>query len=162
MIIRDVVADDFKMILDLNEESVHFLSPLTFPRLQHLHQQAAYHRVIVVENNVQAFLLGFAETADYDSENFAWFCQRYSPFLYVDRIVVSANAQGKGYGQALYEDLFAFARMQTTSRITCEYNSLPLNTVSEKFHARNGFSEVGKSWSRDGKKCMSMQEKLLL
>jgi uncharacterized protein len=162
MFIRDVLVSDFSSILALNEESVQFLSPLNPQRLEHLHLQSVYHRVIEDAGEVQAFLMVFAQQADYDSENYRWFCERYSGFLYVDRIVVSNAAQGKGYGQLLYNDLFEVAKTLSVNTITCEYNAEPLNIISEKFHSRNGFHEVGTLWSNDGKKCVSMQEKLLV
>jgi uncharacterized protein len=161
VLIRDVLERDFETLLILNEQSVHFLSPMDAMRLGDLHQKSIYHRVVFAENRVQAFLMVFAENAAYDSENYRWFCQRYSHFLYIDRVVVSLEAQGKSYGQALYDDLFTFAKSKNFDDITCEYNYEPLNAVSEKFHARNGFVEVGKLWSSDGKKCVSMQSKRL-
>jgi uncharacterized protein len=162
MIVRDAIISDFKTILDLNEESVRFLSPLNRQRLEQLHQQTTYHRVVEDNGEVLAFLMVFAKHADYDSENYRWFSERYSEFLYVDRVVVSGTAQGKGYGQILYQDLFVFAKVLNVISITCEYNAIPLNIISEKFHLRNGFHEVAKLWSSDGKKCLSMQEKRLL
>jgi uncharacterized protein len=162
MLIRDVLAGDFNSILALNEESVQFLSPLNLQRLEHLHLQSAYHRVVEDAGEVKAFLMVFAQQADYDSENYRWFSERYTQFLYVDRVVVSSSSQGKGYGQLLYDDLFVFAKNVGVASITCEYNAKPLNSVSEKFHARNGFQELARVWSKDGKKCVSMQEKQLV
>jgi uncharacterized protein len=162
MLIRDVLTNDFSAILELNQESVQFLSPLTPEKLEHLHQQSAYHRVVEDSGEVQAFLMVFAQHADYGSENYRWFCERYSQFLYIDRIVVSSAAQRKGYGQLLYNDLFTVAKTLNVNTITCEYNAEPLNRVSEKFHARNGFNELAKLWSNDGEKCVSMQLKLLV
>ena len=50
----------FAEILALNEESVHFLSPLSAQRLDQLHQQAAYHKLVLEGGRVAAFLLAFA------------------------------------------------------------------------------------------------------
>jgi uncharacterized protein len=162
MLIRNMLVSDFSAILAMNEESVQFLSPLTSQKLEHLHQQSPHHRVVENKGEVRAFLMVFTHNADYKSENYRWFCERYPQFLYVDRIVVSSTAQGKGYGQLLYNDLFEVAKTLSVNTITCEYNVKPLNTISEKFHLRNGFHEVGKLWSNEGNKCVSMQEKLLI
>lgn len=70
MLIRDANIDDFARILHLNEESVHFLSPLSLPRLQALHAEANYHRVIELEGEIAGFLLAFREGTQYDSSNY--------------------------------------------------------------------------------------------
>jgi len=47
MIPTPAVYENFPDILALNAESVHFLSPLSGRQLEHLHAQAAYHKVVV-------------------------------------------------------------------------------------------------------------------
>jgi uncharacterized protein len=143
MLIRDANADDFVQILPLNEESVHFLSPLTLTRLNALHCEAAYHRVMVNNGKIAGILLAFREGANYNSSNYVWFAQRYDQFLYIDRIVVSKSFQGQGIGNKLYDDIFAFARNEGVTRITCEFDIEPPNQASRRFHERFGFAEVG-------------------
>jgi predicted GNAT superfamily acetyltransferase len=156
--IRDAALADFSAILALNAESERFLSPMDAPRLQHLHRQAAYHRVLEVGSTVAAFLLAFREGADYDSLNYGWFAERYDCFLYIDRIVVSASQQGNRLGAALYEDCFAFARRAGVATVTCEFDVHPPNEISRRFHARFGFREVGTQWVAGGKKRVSLQK----
>lgn len=156
--IRDAARSDFPAILALNAESERFLSPLSLPRLEHLHRQAAYHRVAELGSAVVAFLLAFREGADYDSPNYLWFSGRYDTFLYIDRVVVAVPEQGKGLGAALYDDLFAFARNNGIAVVTCEFDIHPPNEVSRRFHARYGFREVGTQWVAGGKKRVSLQE----
>lgn len=154
---RPAVAADFDTILALNAESVQFLSPLNAARLQDLHSQAALHEVIVVGEQVVAFLLAFREHARYDSVNFQWFAQRYERFLYVDRVVVSKAHQRAGLGRALYAFVFAHAAATGAPLITCEYDLLPPNPVSQAFHARFGFQEVGRQTVANGTKWVSLQ-----
>lgn len=143
MLIRDASAGDFERILQLNEESVHFLSPLTLARLEALHAEAAYHRVINQDGEIAGFLLAFREGKSYDSSNYVWFTERYDQFLYIDRIVVGKDFQGQGIGNKLYDDLFEFARNTGVTRVTCEFDIDPPNHASRRFHERFGFSEVG-------------------
>ena len=159
--IRAAAPADFPAILALNAESVHFLSPLDAPRLQHLHAQAAYHRVVEIDGVVAAFLLALREGADYASPNYRWFAQRYREFLYIDRIVVSTMQQGQGLGALLYEDLFAFARTSGVTRVTCEFDLEPPNPASARFHARFGFREVGTQRLAGGRKQVSLQARTL-
>jgi predicted GNAT superfamily acetyltransferase len=155
--IRVATPQDFPTILALNEESVHFTSPMDAARLQRLHAQATYHRVFERDGIVVAFLLALREGSDYDSPNYRWFADRYRHFLYIDRVVVSLRHQGQGLGAKLYQDLFASARAAGVERVTCEFDIEPPNAASAKFHARFGFEEVGSQWLAGGKKRVSLQ-----
>jgi predicted GNAT superfamily acetyltransferase len=155
--IRDATSADLAAILALNLESVQFLSPLDLPRLQRLHAQAAYHRVVDADGSVAAFLLAFREGTDYDSPNYRWFAQQYPRFLYIDRVVVAQAQQGRGLGARLYDDIIAFAARTGAGLLTCEFDLEPPNPVSAKFHARCGFREVGSQWLGGGKKQVSLQ-----
>jgi len=157
MLIRDATAGDFERILQLNEESVHFLSPLTLARLQSLHAESAYHRVVDVDGKVAGFLLAFREGTNYDSSNYVWFTKSYDQFLYIDRVVVSKDFQGQGIGNKLYDDIFAFARNSGVGRIACEFDIDPPNHASQRFHDRFGFSEVGTRSYGDIAKHVSLQ-----
>ena len=155
--LRDATFTDFPAILALNLESEALLSPLDGVRLAHLHAQAAYHRVACEDGAVVAFLLVFAEGADYDSPNYLWHAARLPRFFYVDRIAVAASHQGHRLGARLYEDLFAFARAQSVGTIACEFYVEPLNVASQRFHAGFGFREVGTQRVADGTKKVSLQ-----
>ena len=157
MHIRDTNPPDFPRILALNEESVHFLSPLNAERLAGLHAQSAYHRVAESDGSVQGFLLVLKEGARYDSPNYLWFSERFPRFLYVDRVVIADSAQGKGVGRLLYEDLFRFAKSRGAGMITCEFDVEPPNLGSQRFHERFGFKEVGTQRVGASKKLVSLQ-----
>ena len=156
-VVRDATAADFPRILALNEESVHFLSPLTMARLQLLDGQSASHRVATVDGVVAAFLLAFREGSAYDSPNYRWFAEREARFLYIDRVVVATAFQGRGLGALLYADLFDIARRTQAGCVTCEFDVEPPNEVSRRFHARYGFAEVGSQSVAAGKKRVSLQ-----
>lgn len=157
MQLRDATTADFAQILHLNHASVHFLSPLSQERLVLLHHMAAYHRVAHEGGQVRGFLLAFCEGAAYDSPNYQWFARAYSRFVYVDRIVVAGDCHGRGIGQRFYQDLFAFARQVRAPRVTLEIDFEPPNPVSARFHARQGFREVGAQWVAGGSKQVSLQ-----
>lgn len=143
MQIRPATEADFPRILELNAESVHFLSPLTASQLRALHAQAAWHAVVDDGRGVAAFLLALREGCDYHSPNYRWFAGRFPQFLYVDRVVVAVDAQGRGLGRQLYDALFAFARTCGVGLVACEFDIEPPNEASRRFHAGYGFIEVG-------------------
>jgi predicted GNAT superfamily acetyltransferase len=91
----------------------------------------------------EAFLIAFDQDGEYDSPNFLWFRDRFARFLYIDRVVVDAAAQGQGWGRRLYERLISEAKASGHERIVAEINIQPPNPGSLAFHERLGFSSVG-------------------
>jgi len=150
-VLRAATAADHAAILALNLASEHALSPLDPARLAALVAQAAYHRVVDVDGTVAAFLLALREGAAYDSPNYRWFADRHPRFLYVDRIVVAQAHRGRRLGHALYADLFAFARAHGVGEVTCEFDVVPFNAASARFHAGFGFRELGRQRLAGGK-----------
>jgi uncharacterized protein len=160
-VIRDAERGDFAAILALNDESVHFLSPLSAERLDALHRSAAYHKVVDVNGGIAAFLLAFREGARYDSPNYLWFVERYPRFLYIDRIVVAPKHRGGGFGAMLYDDIAAFAARSGAPWLTCEFDIEPPNPGSMRFHDRMGFREVGTQSIAGGRKRVSLQARVI-
>ena len=137
--IRQAQATDFTRILDINATEEEKTSRIDLARIAQLDRWADYHRVAVIDDEIIGFLLVMSEASDYDGDNFRWFAERYSCFLYVDRIVIDRTAARRGVGSALYGDLIQFAATQGWSTLCCEINVLPPNPASHAFHARFGF-----------------------
>jgi len=156
MLLRHALPDDMPAILDLNERFVAVLSPLDPERWARLHAQAAQHLVVEIDGRVQAFLLTLREGADYGSPNYRWFVTRCPRFLYIDRIVVAGEAHGRGLGRALYREAHRHARERDVPVLACEFDVVPPNPASARFHARLGFVEVGRQTLEGGKQ-VSMQ-----
>lgn len=136
-------------LLALNNAHATELSPLTLPELDRLIQTSFSAATL---DDDAAFLIAFDQTADYDSPNFLWFRERYDRFVYVDRVVTSPLARGKGFAKALYADLFQRAKQANQPRIVCEVNLVPPNPASDAFHAALAFAEVGRASVYDGQK----------
>ena len=136
-------------LLALNNSHAEELSWLERERLQDLVAQAFYARRI---GNLDAFMIALDQDGQYDSPNFLWFRSRYARFVYVDRIVVSASARGKGCARRLYIDLFDRAARAGHHQIVCEVNREPPNPASDAFHAALGFTEVGSASIHNGSK----------
>ena len=157
MILRKAETKDFERIIELNEESVHFLSPMDMEKFEHLESISEMLRVIEIDGIVEAFVLTIREGKAYDSVNYLWFQKHYHRFLYIDRVVVSIKMQGKGLGRMLYESVFEHAKQIGVPYVTAEIDINPPNPVSLKFHEKFGFKEVGKQSVADGKKVVSLQ-----
>jgi predicted GNAT superfamily acetyltransferase len=156
-VIRAVHESDYAKVVELNAGEVQHTSAMDLDRVLYLDSLSAYHRLAELDGTVAAFLLAMKDHTPYRNDNFDWFSARYEQFLYIDRIVVGSHFQGKGIGSLLYRDLFAYARSQKISLITCEINIIPPNRRSFDFHAAHGFKEVGSQWLGDGQKKVSMQ-----
>ena len=157
MFIRQAQISDFPRILDINAAEEEKTSRIDLARITQLDSWSDYHRVAVLEDQVVGFLLVMSEVSDYDGENFRWFVERYSRFLYIDRIVIYGRAARRGVGSALYGDLIQFAATQSWSTLCCEINVSPPNPVSHAFHAHFGFEEVGRSAEAGAPKVVSYQ-----
>lgn len=159
--IRPAEPRDFRLVLALNEEWVHFTSPLDEGALAELHAQAACHRVVELDRHVVGFLLAVGAGRTYESLDYRWFAARHDDFLYIDRVVVGGAHQRSGLGAALYDDVAAFAVEAGYGRLVCEVHIEPPNPGSDAFHARRGFVEVGTQWVADGTKRVSLRELVL-
>ena len=155
--VRCAEPEDFVEILRLNEESVHFLSPMSREKLERMYKEAELCKVVISQGEILAFCLAFREGADYDSVNYLWFASHYPSFLYVDRVVVDLKKQTTGLGSLLYEEVFRHARETGVRIVTAEIDIAPPNPVSLKFHEKFGFKEVGRQEVAGGTKVVSLQ-----
>ena len=128
-------------VLAVNAEHAAQTSPLDRSRLADL---IAAAEIALARADGRAFVLALGEGAAYSSPNFQWFRARYPEFLYVDRIVVGAELQGRGTGRALYARVFEAAARRGVP-VAAEVNTVPPNPVSDSFHARLGFAPVGEA-----------------
>ena len=155
--LREASEADFQAIVDLNAGEVQHTSPMDMERLRHLDRLAAYHVVAVIESEVAAFLFAMREGCAYQNDNYAWFSERYPSFLYIDRIVVNATFADLGIGSLLYQHMFNYASSNDIGAVTCEYNLVPANDRSGRFHTKFGFNEVGTQWLDNKSKQVSLQ-----
>jgi predicted GNAT superfamily acetyltransferase len=151
-------------LLALNNAHAVQLSMLTLTELEQL-IRASFHSAAI--NEADALLIAFDQSSHYDNENLRWFHAYFEKkypaesnepskndrkFVYVDRVVTSPAARGRGYARALYRDLFQRAKTAGHTRIVCEVNLDPPNPISDAFHATLGFSEIGRAIIRNGAK----------
>ena len=145
--IQALRESDLAAVLVLNNAHAAETSELTADSLRDLIATAFYAR-----GGGEAFLIACAEGAAYDSPNFLWFRERYARFVYIDRVIVAAEARGRGLARRLYEDLFAEIRASGRELVACEVNLAPPNPASDAFHAALGFEEAGRAEIHGGAK----------
>jgi len=110
----------------------------------------AFH-VGLADEGRDGFLIALEQGAAYGSPNYTWFATRHPRFVYVDRIIVSPHARGKGVARHLYAGLAEAARAAGHALICCEVNLDPPNPESLAAHQALGFLEVGRRRLPNGK-----------
>lgn len=161
LIIRDYQPSDNDLIITLNHQSVAVLSAMDDERFDVLRQQSNLLWIAELNQQAVGFLMGFCEGSDYDSVNYQWFNRRYDSFVYIDRVVVSADTRGSGIGSAFYTRLEQWARQQHKSHLVAEVDIIPPNPGSLNFHQRQGFIQVGEQVYGAAQKKVAMLEKIL-
>lgn len=151
MKIRTMKSLDYASILELNNANTPAVSDLTLEKLESLVQKSVYTWVVEVNDSLAGFCIVLSPGVDYQSDNYRWVSERYSEFLYLDRVVISDQHQGKGYGRKLYEHWFKEASSSSLPLIL-EVNVKPRNEGSLIFHEKMGFKPVGEQDTEGGKK----------
>jgi len=130
-------------ILRLNQEFVHWLSPLDANALDFVLDRSLYRKQI---NGAEGVLWGYDHTVDYpDHWNIDWLSQKFSRYFYIDRVIIDPTAHRQGYARALYEDVTHFAKANGYPRLVCDVFTQPDNPVSHAFHTDMGFISCGEA-----------------
>jgi len=145
----EIAASHINGLLELNNHHAQETSLLNDDQFRHLIREACYSRTIAPS---QALIFAFDPQARYYNPNFVWFCERFSNFIYIDRIIVSQVSRRRGLAGALYQDLFRWAASQHYDLIVCEVNAVPPNPVSDSFHEDMGFTQVDNGEPHAGKR----------
>lgn len=134
------LREHWPAVLALNNAHAVETSLLDADRLAHM-IGAASHAALVPPD--AAFMIAFRAGDDYAGLHLRWFAERYTGFLYVDRVVVAAAARRRGLAGSLYRDAYRAAHRLGCRHIACEVNAEPPNPASDAFHASQGFQAVG-------------------
>ena len=131
------ILDRLLALNNAHAEELSYKTPEGFAALI----SAASH--VRAEPQGLALLVAFDDACTYDNANFAWLKQRFARFYYIDRVVVSEQARGRGLARAFYAGLEERARLEGCQRLVCEINSVPPNPQSDAFHEALGFRPIG-------------------
>lgn len=156
MKIRSATKNDLKEVLRLNEAALPHVSSVKLKDMKHFLNIASSFLVVEEGGEVAGFMIVLQKGADYGSLNYAFFCNNYEDFEYVDRIVIAESFRGKMFGTTLYQYLF---EKSDQAIITCEVNLEPPNPQSMVFHKGLGFNQVAEIRTEKGKKSVAMMVK---
>jgi predicted GNAT superfamily acetyltransferase len=141
-VIRPFQVGDEQQVLRLNAACVPEVGPMDTDKLLRLIEWSPFFRVVEVEEQIAAFIVGLTEDAPYESPNFGWFAERHPAFAYVDRVAVDQAHRGAGWGPALYREFEAWAKEADKPLLCAEVNTEPPNPRSLRFHDLFGFDMV--------------------
>lgn len=157
IIIRAMTASDIEAVRIINQENVPAVGEETLEDLAKVYEQCAIALVAEVTGTIAGFCMVLLPDADYGSPNFKFFCDRLEDFIYLDRVAVTSNFQGKGIGAALYSEV---EKLSDATWFALEVNTKPRNEGSLRFHAREGFVQMEELETRPGKMVSLMVKKL--
>lgn len=137
--IRQAEENDIDALVTLNNSEKQWVGTVDDSQLRNF-LGSPYFFVIeeAEQKNVLGFLLAMRPDANYDSLNFLWFKERYSDFIYIDRIVIDKKNRRRGLATVVYNSLLV-----EDFPLVCEVSIVPLNQESVDFHEKSGFKEVG-------------------
>lgn len=144
--IRDARPGDLDDVRTLNAANEPQVGPLDEDRvgLFLAHDDVTF-RVVADDDGIAGLFVGVVEGVPYGSPNYRWFAGRHPRFAYVDRIALHPRLRGTGVADELYEAWAAMALDRGRSVVCAEVNVEPPNERSLRFHARHGFTEVGRT-----------------
>ena len=159
MNIRRAQNKDLPKVLEMNQAALPHVSEVEFSDMKRFLEQADPFLVIEEGEELAGFMIVLQKGLEYKSLNYKFFCNNYSAFDYVDRIVIAERFRGRKFGSALYEHLFTHSDKKM---VTCEINLKPPNPDSMKFHEALGFSIVAEQATEQGKKKVAMMVRKLV
>ena len=134
--------DLLNQILELNQNNIPALGGIMdLSALSLLYQQSKFCIYKIREGQLVAFALIMDHSSNYQSPNYLYFKNKYSEFLYIDRIAVSTTFQRMGIGHTIYQELFS-KTSKLSIPLCCEVNTIPVNQPSLDFHKKNLFQTI--------------------
>ena len=147
--IRNFTPSDLELAHAWNQANTPHVNSLDFSTFSKVYSLSSYCYIIDYKGKPAGFSWLMSPGSPYDSVNFQYFNDRYSTFLYLDRIVIAEEFRGKKLATRMYEHIFA---THAPIPICCEVNSLPENVASIALHEKLGFSLVGEQSTEGGRK----------
>jgi uncharacterized protein len=162
MILRAYAPDDLRAIHAINQAAVPAVGSETVEDLGWIADASVITVVAEQDGEIAGFCLVLAPGTGYGSLNYRWFCERYTDFVYLDRVAISPRFARQGIGRAVYAEVERLAALACpdASDFVLEVNLEPRNDESLAFHAQLGFVEVGQQVTGKGT-LVSLQAKPL-
>ena len=140
--IRALGKHDLSRMVEINEQGLPGTGKVTQAEMADLLSLSELDLGAYLDGQLIGFVLCLLPQTRYLSLNYAWFNERYSDFLYVDRIAVASESRSSGVGSLLYQQVVKHAS-SLECPVAAEVSLRPANPGSMRFHERHGFDTVG-------------------
>jgi predicted GNAT superfamily acetyltransferase len=134
--------DNAALLLEINNAAVPAVGSLTPAKADWLVAHAALPLLTLLDDRPAGLVVVLSDTCGYDSDYFRWFTDRYTNFLYIDRVVVADWARGQGIARQLYTRIEGEADVSNLAIVSDVYSEPP-NVPSLALHRAMGYEEVG-------------------
>ena len=158
MQVSKVEIDDLSIIRVINDEAIPAVNSVSVEEFVWFHKNSIYFKKVMLNETLAGFLLVLPMNMPYKSLNYRWFSDRYNNFAYIDRIAIKEEFKSSGIGTLLYTDLEK-SLPKETKVIAYEYNIKPLNVISENFHQKMAYKNVGTQLTENNTKQVSLMVK---
>lgn len=149
MMIRNLTPTDLALAHAWNQANTPHVNSLDFAAFSNVYGMSSHRYLIEYNGSPAGFSWLMYPESLYESVNFRYFKDRFTNFLYLDRIVIAEEFRGKALATKLYKHIFA---THAPIPICCEVNSRPPNVASTELHKKLGFKLVGEQSTDKGKK----------
>jgi uncharacterized protein len=149
MMIRNLTPADLALAHAWNQANTPHVNSLDFAAFSNVYGMSSHRYLIEYNGSAAGFSWLMYPESLYESVNFRYFKDRFTNFLYLDRIVIAEEFRGKALATKLYKHIFA---THAPIPICCEVNSRPPNVASTELHKKLGFRLVGEQSTDKGKK----------
>ena len=138
-----------KSIYKLNQKNTPEVGSLSSEEeLESLIKMSSCCFFVSSQREIVGFIICLREGSKYNSKNYNFFTNKFSKFLYIDRIAIESSYRRTGIGKKIYSEIEIIANLNKVP-MCCEVNTLPLNEVSINFHKNFGFDEIGQRTFRN-------------
>jgi predicted GNAT superfamily acetyltransferase len=134
--------EDANILLALNNAAVPDVGELSTHKARWLVDHCVLPGLATLDGQAAGMVVVLNDTCGYDSDFYRWFTDRYENFLYIDRVVVTAWARGRGLAKQIYQTIEQVANEKGMA-IAADVYSEPPNTVSLNMHRTMGFEAIG-------------------
>ncbi len=143
---------DAKFLLEFNNAAIPAIGELTPAKAQWLLAHVVLPGLALLDGRAAGIVVVLSDTCGYDSDYYRWFTERYTNFLYIDRVVADW-ARGQGVARQLYQSIEQAAQERQCA-IVADVYSEPPNVPSLGLHRALGFAKIGtQAFPHIGKRC---------
>ena len=120
---------DAHLLLALNNPAVPDVGELSLDKAGWRADHCVLPGMAMLDDQVAGIVVALSDHCGYNCDFYRWFTDRYTNFLYINRVIVPAWACGRGVATALYQATEQAAHEQGLAIVSDVYSEPP-NTPS--------------------------------